>query len=90
MKIQTIQCPECPAWAIRRPTGTVLTSNPRQSVMEWWCACGFRAPAEPERGNTLDDQSYDRWNAVNRQRHAELDRLRAAERPWWQRWFRPD
>jgi hypothetical protein len=89
VSIETRQCPACPAWMVRRPTGVVLTSNPPQYPQEWWCACGHREPAGIDAGQTAEQETYGWWLAVNRQRkHEERQAIRAGRGFWRRAWDR--
>jgi hypothetical protein len=71
MSIEAVACPKCPAWMIRYPTGVMLTSNPPQVEMVWWCACGYSEASAPARQSLIADQRFEWWQAVNRQRIRE-------------------
>ena len=80
MNIKTADCPKCPKSMIQTATGTLLTTNPPQIGMEWWCGCGHREPAPPADRALLSDQRLEWWHAVNR-------RLpEAQQRPWGKLW----
>lgn len=96
LRIQSLQCPECPAVMIRRPSGVILTSNPPQTGMEWHCyACGYTRESGGEPAGEVDDPWRDSWLAVNRvtSREREMQRIQdrvdeiVAAQPWWARWF---
>lgn len=84
MIIETAQCPRCPSWMIRWPTGMVPARASRFISMEWWCGCGYRAPAGTQRATNVDEASA-WWHAVNRQRRWEARQAAPRRLPWWRR-----
>lgn len=58
------KCENCSKWAIKVPTGVVLTSYPAQYPQMWKCACGW----SQEAGTTMElsnEEVFKRnWNLV--------------------------
>lgn len=64
---ETKTCPICGKQAIRRRTGHAIMTYPEQYATEWWCGCGYREPAENQRGMTQEELARAQWEAANSQ-----------------------
>lgn len=88
MRIETRQCPECPAWMIRHHTiPTIALDGQSMTTWQsmWWCACGHVERADPIPSTSVAEWQHETWRTVNRQRVREEGEREALRRTWWQK-----
>ena len=90
MRVETDQCPQCPAQMIRRPTDSVSTqapaTMPSQVATEWWCGCGYRMPSVPTLEDVPNGDPHKLWWVANRQRELAEEEAERRSRRWWRPW----